>query len=52
MCKANIVFGDDNGDNDCTFNCELEEGHKHDHKESGTMDGKKYILTWENEEEL
>jgi hypothetical protein len=49
-CKETIIFGDDRGDNCCTFRCELERGHEGPHQESGTIpDGKKmvkYVLTW------
>jgi len=45
-CKATIEFGDDFGDNTCTFHCELEKGHKGLHKETGTQYGVPYTLTW------
>lgn len=50
-CKAIIQFGDDFGDNDTTFHCQLEENHSGKHKEIGDMgteDNKiPYILEWE-----
>jgi len=48
-CKSKIVFGDDFGDNDCTFHCQLEKNHKGKHRETGTMSEQKYILEWEGE---
>lgn len=49
-CKAIIIFADDYGDNECTFHCELKEGHEGNHKESGKVYGNKYILIWESEQ--
>lgn len=46
-CGGKIIFGDDYGDNECTFHCELEQGHDSPHKESGTVNEKDYTLTWE-----
>jgi hypothetical protein len=47
-CNAIISFGDDYGDNDCTFHCELEEGHDGKHLETGTIRKRMpYTLTWE-----
>ena len=59
-CKATISFGDDYQDNECTFHCQLEEGHEGPHKEEGYsmqhptvvkfFEGKaspKFVLTWE-----
>jgi hypothetical protein len=46
-CKALMIFGDDHGDNECTFRCELEEGHEGPHRESGSMYSKfPYTLQW------
>ena len=36
-CKAMIIFGDDAGDNDTTFHCQLEDGHEGLHQETGDM---------------
>ena len=47
-CKETIKFGDDFGDNVCTMYCGLEEGHLGEHKESGQMQGKQYVVCWEN----
>ena len=46
-CQSIYIFGDDSGDNSCTFHCEREEGHNGLHCETGTMYGLKYILHWE-----
>ena len=50
-CEATIEFGDDFGDNHCTFHCQLENGHEGPHKEIGDMGVVKYrmpyTLTWE-----
>lgn len=50
-CKATIKFGDDFGDNSCTFHCQLEAGHEGSHKEAGDMGygvlPMPYTLTWE-----
>ena len=47
-CKATIAFGDDFGDNECTFRCKLEKGHSGKHKVDGWLYGQKYILEWED----
>jgi hypothetical protein len=51
-CKATIKFGDDFGDNSCTFYCQLPHGHDGRHQESGDMgfDGMyslPYLLQWQ-----
>lgn len=50
-CKATLVFGDDFGDNCCTFHCQLEAGHDGLHKETGDVGygviPVPYTLTWE-----
>ena len=52
-CKATIKFGDDFGDNDTTFHCQLEEGHSGKHKEVGDMgyppEKRPYVLEWEGD---
>lgn len=48
-CNDPIAFGDDHGDNDCTFHCQLRAGHPGAHLEEGSMEGRKYWLTWERE---
>jgi hypothetical protein len=49
-CKSTVVFGDDHGDNCCTFHCELEEGHEGDHRETGTRsEAWPYDLTWKGD---
>lgn len=48
FCKSKIVFGDDYGDNDCTFHCQLEEGHNGMHEECGKMYDQPYKITWES----
>jgi len=47
-CNAEIVFGDDFGDNSCTFRCGLPKGHLGSHREEGGAEGKDYILEWKN----
>jgi len=45
-CSAIIQFGDDYGDNHCTFHCQLDEGHSDEHLEIGNMYGVPYRLEW------
>lgn len=45
-CGKTIEFGDDYGDNSCTFSCELQNGHDGQHRETGDIDGSKYTLYW------
>ncbi len=45
-CDEPIAFGDDYGDNETTFHCQLPEGHPGDHEESGDMYGTPYVLKW------
>lgn len=45
-CKSTIVLGDDYGDNDCTFHCQLEVGHGGMHVETGRIGLKKYSIVW------
>lgn len=51
-CSAIIEFGDDYGDNTCTFRCQLNEGHSDKHREIGNMgygpeEQIPYVLEWE-----
>lgn len=47
-CQATIEFGDDFGDNSCTFRCMLLAGHAGQHREWGRMcDRYPYSLEWE-----
>lgn len=46
ICNAEIAFGDDYGDNSCTFHCKLPYGHAGEHEEIGDMYGQKYKLKW------
>lgn len=51
-CENTIVFGDDFGDNICTFGCEVEaEGHEV-HVEGGesSQAGEQYFLVWASTE--
>jgi len=54
-CRLSIQFGDDFGDNGCTFYCQLEKGHDGPHMEIGDMGWGKvkmpYTLTWQGSEE-
>ena len=45
-CKSTIEFGDDYGDNVCTFHCQKNNGHGGEHMEKGNLYGKPYILKW------
>jgi hypothetical protein len=50
-CGATIKFGDDFGDNSCTFSCGLPEGHDGEHEEAGDMAqggplSLPYVLRW------
>ena len=51
-CKSKIEFGDDFGDNECTFHCQLEKGHTGKHQEKGVATDWQpprpaYKLTWD-----
>lgn len=48
-CKSKIVFGDDFGDNEATFRCQLAHGHNGLHEESGSLygDSQNFKVTWE-----
>ncbi len=49
ICDSEIAFGDDFGDNSCTFHCQLPANHEGKHKESGNMYGlQKYEVFWED----
>jgi len=54
-CNATIEFGDDYGDNHCTFHCQLEDGHEGPHQEIGDMGNDKYrmpyTLAWQGSNE-
>jgi len=41
-CRARLELGDDMGDNECTFHCQLERGHPGLHIESFSHYGYKY----------
>ena len=50
-CNNIIIFADDEGDNSCTFHCELSKGHSGRHKETGmgydkNGDDVPFILEW------
>lgn len=45
-CKATITFGDNFGDNDATFHCELKSGHTKSHLVSGNQDGRIFEICW------
>lgn len=45
-CRARIRFGDDQGDNDCTFRCDREKGHGGPHMESGKIGRSPYAVSW------
>lgn len=46
QCEATIEFGDDEGDNSCSFACELRAGHIGPHIESGELYGQQFAMTW------
>ena len=47
-CKAEVEFGDDFGDNTCTFHCQLPLGHDGKHREVGNLENAfPYTLEWE-----
>lgn len=48
-CESTIAFGDDFGDNESTFHCELPPGHEGLHQESGDMYGQPFTLTWKGD---
>ncbi len=54
-CDSRIVFGDDFGDNPCTFYCRLPAGHTGPHREDSIIHSglrgrvQPYSLTWEND---
>lgn len=50
-CNSKIVFTDDDGINNCTWICELQEGHSGLCRESGTLGGGKqnYFIEWEKQ---
>ena len=45
-CENKIAFGDDFGDNVCTFVCGLGVGHSGRHQEVGTLHGKTFEVAW------
>lgn len=49
-CKESIIFANDLGYGETTFNCQLEKGHKGMHKESGTYYRKRYEISWSDPE--
>jgi hypothetical protein len=50
-CNSTIKFADDYMDNETTFHCQLERGHRGFHKETGDggTAGGEYMLTWYGE---
>lgn len=48
LCNETIEFGDDEGDNTCTFHCQLPFNHIGQHEETGNQYNKKYRLVWED----
>ena len=49
-CKNKLMIGDDFGDNDCTFTCELQKEHKGRCRETFKMNGKEVSIEWEKQE--
>jgi len=48
-CMSKISFGDDFGDNSCTFHCKLLKGHEGLHQELGSFyDQQPYEVKWED----
>jgi len=48
-CGETMSFGDDFGDNNCTFFCQLRRGHAGAHLEVGELHGQHYDVTWRDE---
>ena len=48
-CSATIAFGDDYGDNETTFHCQLNSGHDGQHHECGNLYGQAYSVYWSEE---
>ncbi len=47
-CEKILVFGDDFGDNECTFHCQLDSDHIGPHQEINTLcSNESYALVWE-----
>ena len=47
-CESIMQFGDDFGDNHCTFHCQLEKNHQGKHREEGVMyEEYPYVVEWE-----
>lgn len=55
VCDASIRFGDDVGDNSCTFRCQLAKGHESSHLAKGDMGygiiKHPYTLWWQGSNE-
>lgn len=45
-CHSFVQFGDDYGDNQSSFHCELPANHDGKHQESGCQYGKEYVVQW------
>ena len=48
-CSAAFKFGDDYGDNPCTFHCQRVNRHAGKHSESGVLAGEKWIVIWSDD---
>jgi hypothetical protein len=48
-CKCIIRFGDDHGDNEATFECQLPHGHDGQHANKGTLHKNAYLVTWDGD---
>lgn len=45
-CKNPLYLGDDNGDGDCTFRCDLSRGHEGLCRETGQTSAP-FTITWQ-----
>lgn len=51
-CRAITSIGDDQGDNSCTFHCQLESGHEGLHCEKFILNNKNLTMTWDGSEKI
>lgn len=51
-CRAIASIGDDQGDNSCTFRCQLDSGHTGQHSETFKVDTKNLTMTWDGSEKV
>ena len=49
-CNATLEIGDDYGDNVCTMQCSLDNGHEGDHEEKFEHLGEMVVVTWKTDD--